>query len=160
MLPLGKIFLLVLLVLYALYIVMNMMLSSAPQGDESSSGDEEAPVLLDENGTPHEERLDMPLFAGHRVELIEEEKEKLSLEQRIDMSWDFLLRITDKILRFFSKEDNAIIYDAGEALRKNGGVYHHDIEQELEEALKISYVQKLQHQQSSNEQDIHPKRDR
>ncbi|MGI4776305.1 MAG: DUF2660 domain-containing protein [Janthinobacterium lividum] len=56
---------------------------------------------------------------------------KLSFEEKTELSWQFLDRITEMVVNKFSLEDKKIIKDAGRALVNNGAVYQHQVEAEV-----------------------------
>jgi hypothetical protein len=60
----------------------------------------------------------------------QDDKKNLSLQEKIERSWQFLYNITKTILTSFSVEDTKSLQEAGTVLRKNGMHYHHNIDQE------------------------------
>ncbi|PCJ23551.1 MAG: hypothetical protein COA94_08185 [Rickettsiales bacterium] len=69
----------------------------------------------------------------------------LSMEEKIELSWEFLLGIVRKIITIFSPEDKEQLHQAGGVLNKNGMQYQHDVNQEvimMDNLSKVSGVQK------------------
>ncbi len=63
---------------------------------------------------------------------------KLTLQERIELSWQFLTDITEKIMNYFSMEDQQLIKIAGNQLLRNGATYQHDVDQELYISSKLT----------------------
>jgi len=59
-----------------------------------------------------------------------EEEVSLTLEERINLSWQFLINITEQVLSRFSKQDKQIVYEAGQKMKKHGMTYQHNVKQE------------------------------
>ncbi len=53
---------------------------------------------------------------------------KMTAQERLDLSWQFLYDITNSILNKFSSEDQKKVLDLGRVLLKFGGIYHHVID--------------------------------
>lgn len=68
---------------------------------------------------------------------VDEEEKSLSVEERIELSWQFLIGITEQVLNYFSDSDKKVVYDAGKKLAKNGMQYHHDVDQEVKIIRKV-----------------------
>ena len=66
-----------------------------------------------------------------------DKKMSLTLEERVELSWQFLVNITDKILNKFSKEDVDRVYDAGQKMNKHGVSYQHDVKKESKVTMDI-----------------------
>tara|TARA_B110000503_G_scaffold143661_1_gene246755 strand:+ start:6415 stop:6819 length:405 start_codon:yes stop_codon:yes gene_type:complete len=72
-----------------------------------------------------------------------EEEVSLTLQERIELSWQFLTNITEQVISRFSKKDQQQIYKAGQALTQNGTKYQHDVYQEANFTQKtVKTVQK------------------
>jgi hypothetical protein len=72
-----------------------------------------------------------------------EEEVSLTLQERIELSWQFLTNITEQVISRFSKKDQQQIYKAGQALTRNGAKYQHDVYQEANFTQKtVKTVQK------------------
>ena len=56
-----------------------------------------------------------------------EEKKTLTLQEKIELSWNFLFTIKDKIMERFSNSDKKTMYEAGYKLLENGMKYEHDV---------------------------------
>ncbi|RYE06176.1 MAG: DUF2660 domain-containing protein [Rickettsiaceae bacterium] len=70
---------------------------------------------------------------------------KLSLEQKTELSWQFLERITDIVANKFSAEDKKLIKEAGRLLADNGTTYKHQVDIEvrmINDKNKVSNVAK------------------
>lgn len=61
----------------------------------------------------------------------EEENKVLSMEDKIELSWEFLIRITEKIMKSFSKSDVKIVHNAGKSFNNHGMKYEHDVNHEI-----------------------------
>ncbi|WP_253308138.1 MULTISPECIES: DUF2660 domain-containing protein [unclassified Rickettsia] len=57
-----------------------------------------------------------------------QEDKKLTLQERIELSWKFLYDITDIIINKFSKEDVQQVNKYGHVLLENGGRYEHIVD--------------------------------
>lgn len=66
-----------------------------------------------------------------------DEEVSLSLEERINLSWQFLINITEQILNKFSQQDKDIIYKAGQKMNKHGMTYQHNIMQEAKITINV-----------------------
>jgi hypothetical protein len=53
---------------------------------------------------------------------------KMSKEDKIELSWKFLYDITDKILKYFSRQDQDEILACGNLLVANGAKYNHIVD--------------------------------
>lgn len=73
-----------------------------------------------------------------------EEDLKLTLQERIDLSWQFLTKITEQIMNHFSTKDQKIIQKAGNQLIQNGANYQHNVNQELQVAQKVTKTRAIQ----------------
>ena len=60
----------------------------------------------------------------------EEEIQSLTLEERIELSWAFLLNITEQVMSRFSMSDQKKVDEAGLILSKNGVRYQHNVSEE------------------------------
>lgn len=57
-----------------------------------------------------------------------QDNKKLTLQERIELSWKFLYDITEIILNKFSKEDIILVNKCGRVLLENGGRYEHVVD--------------------------------
>ncbi|MDG1436471.1 MAG: DUF2660 domain-containing protein [Rickettsiaceae bacterium] len=80
------------------------------------------------------------------------EEINLSLEERIELSWQFLTDITEKILNKFSKPDQDKVYQSGNLLAKNGAKYNHNVEQELSLTNKQVKTQVIEQNANKNKE--------
>lgn len=53
---------------------------------------------------------------------------EMSSEEKLDLSWQFLYDITNKIMSSFSQEDQSRVLELGRVLLSFGGTYHHVID--------------------------------
>jgi hypothetical protein len=58
------------------------------------------------------------------------EESALSLQERIELSWQFLTRITQQVIELFSSADKEQVLESGRKLVKNGAKYQHNVYQE------------------------------
>jgi len=56
------------------------------------------------------------------------EKDPLSQDEKLELSWEFLYAITDKVLNNFPKEDKEAIHKIGHRMLNSGVGYEHIIE--------------------------------
>lgn len=80
----------------------------------------------------------------------EEKEQTLSMEERIQLSWQFLKNITDKVLSNFSKQDQKMVHKQGEILINNGMSYQHNVELEIKQNIAHSQAV-LQNKQQDKE---------
>lgn len=66
----------------------------------------------------------------------DDEEKSLTMEERIELSWQFLIDITDRVLNHFSAGDRQKVNEAGDKLNKNGMKYQHNIDQEAKVTLQ------------------------
>lgn len=66
-----------------------------------------------------------------------DEEISLSLEEKIELSWQFLTNITEQILNKFSKGDRSMIHEAGHKMNKHGMSYQHDVKQEAKFTINV-----------------------
>lgn len=57
-----------------------------------------------------------------------QQDKKLTMQERIELSWKFLYDITDIIINKFSKEDVQEVNKYGHVLLENGGRYEHIVD--------------------------------
>jgi hypothetical protein len=74
---------------------------------------------------------------------MEEEEVNLTLQERIELSWQFLTNVTEQIMNRFSTKDQQQIYKAGQQLAKNGAKYQHDVHQEVNFTQKAKKARAL-----------------
>jgi hypothetical protein len=78
-----------------------------------------------------------PAVANKNNILQKDETKNLSLEEKINLSWGFLINITEQVLTNFSKQDQKKVDMAGDVLLKNGVRYQHNVESEAKTTLHI-----------------------
>lgn len=71
------------------------------------------------------------------------ENQNLTLEEKIKLSWQFLINLKKIIMEKFSATDRETLAKASEVLIKNGMNYHHDVEQELKVKLELSHAESM-----------------
>ncbi|ABV73201.1 hypothetical protein A1E_01280 [Rickettsia canadensis str. McKiel] len=71
---------------------------------------------------------------------------KLTLQERIELSWKFLYDITEIILNKFSKEDVIQVNKCGQILLENGVRYEHVVDLAIPQAK--SHTQTVEQEQS------------
>ena len=54
-----------------------------------------------------------------------DEDKKLSLKEKVELSWQFLYEITETILNKFSTQDKVEVKELGQKLAENGAKYQH-----------------------------------
>lgn len=67
-----------------------------------------------------------------------DENLSLTIEEKIELSWEFLTRIAEQVLKKFSRGDQNIVYDAGQKMNKHGMTYQHDVNQEVKISSSLS----------------------
>lgn len=73
----------------------------------------------------------------HAKKYPKDEEVSLTLEERIELSWQFLTNVTEQILNKFSKEDRNVVHDAGEKMNRHGMSYQHDVKQEAKVTIDV-----------------------
>ena len=66
-----------------------------------------------------------------------DEEVSLTMEERVELSWNFLTNITEQILNKFTKTDREKVHDAGAKMNKHGMSYQHDVSQEAQKTIGI-----------------------
>ncbi|MCZ6902347.1 MAG: DUF2660 domain-containing protein [Rickettsia endosymbiont of Ixodes persulcatus] len=74
------------------------------------------------------------------------ENKKLTLQERIELSWKFLYDITEIILNKFSKEDVIQVNKCGQVLLENGVRYEHVVDLAIPQVK--SHTQAVEQEQS------------
>lgn len=69
---------------------------------------------------------------------------ELSLEERIELSWEFLNKITQQVIDLFSPQDKEQVLEAGKKLAKHGAKYQHNVYQEATGIKKSPKAQGVQ----------------
>ncbi len=59
-----------------------------------------------------------------------DEDKSLTIQEKIELSWQFVINITEQVMNRFSSSDQDKLHQAGEALIKNGMQYKHDVSTE------------------------------
>ncbi len=65
----------------------------------------------------------------------EDKEEKLTLEEKIELSWAFLVNIKNQVLERFSESDKKKVSQMGSKMLENGMHYEHNVDQEI--AVKL-----------------------
>ena len=80
-----------------------------------------------------------------------DEEKTLTMQEKIELSWQFLINIKDQVLKKFSKPDLEKVQKAGIILAEHGMKYQHDIELEIsvrQEVSKAKSITKPKEQES------------
>jgi hypothetical protein len=103
----------------AIFFIIRRMVGKAPGTMRTLTSDPESQASYEkEHNKMHEEII-------------------LTLDERIELSWQFLNRITEQFLNLFSTSDKIKTYKAGQLLRNNGMRYEHNVEEEASLTLNI-----------------------
>ena len=80
-----------------------------------------------------------------------DEEKALTVQEKIELSWQFLVNIKNQVLKLFSKAEQAKVERAGTILKEHGMKYQHDIEQEIrvKEFSKAKSITKTKEQEHS-----------
>lgn len=73
----------------------------------------------------------------YKVQKTKGAPKKMTVQERLDLSWQFLYDITNSILNKFSSEDQMKVLDLGRVLLKYGGIYHHVIDYGIRSEAKV-----------------------
>jgi hypothetical protein len=79
------------------------------------------------------------------------EEKTLTMQEKIELSWQFLVNIKNQVLKKFSKPDQEKVMKVGTILTEHGMKYQHDIELEIkvkQEFTKSKSVTKPKEQES------------
>lgn len=74
-----------------------------------------------------------------------EDNLNLTLEEKMDLSWQFLTDISEKIVQSFSSQDQKQVQHSGSLLAQNGAKYNHNVDQEIsigEKFVKAKVIEK------------------
>ncbi len=66
-----------------------------------------------------------------------DELKTLTLEERIELSWDFLTKITDIIINKFTRAEQEQVHEAGKVLVQHGAQYQHNVQEEARTQKKF-----------------------
>ncbi len=66
-----------------------------------------------------------------------DEEVSLTLEERVELSWQFLTNITEQILNKFTQDDRTRVHQAGEKMNRHGMRYQHDVKQEAKVTIEV-----------------------
>jgi len=61
----------------------------------------------------------------------DDEEKSLTLQEKIELSWEFLTKIANQVIERFSRSDKEVIYKSGEIFNKHGMQYQHNVNQEV-----------------------------
>ena len=78
-----------------------------------------------------------------------DEEKTLTMQEKIELSWQFVVNIKNQVLEKFSKTDQEKVVRAGTILLENGMKYQHDVELEV----RISQESKAKSVTKSKEQE-------
>jgi Protein of unknown function (DUF2660) len=80
-----------------------------------------------------------------------DEQKKLSLKERLELSWKFLYEITEAILSKFSKQDQKEVKVVGGILAKNGMKYNHVVDLAIAPLLGKAKTPEIEHEKQHSE---------
>ena len=66
-----------------------------------------------------------------------DEDKSLTIQEKIELSWQFVVNITEQVMNKFSQSDQQKLSQAGNTLRQNGMNYKHDVSQEAKITQEI-----------------------
>ena len=80
-----------------------------------------------------------------------DEEKTLTMQEKIELSWQFVVNIKNQVLEKFSKTDQEKVVRAGTILLENGMKYQHDVELEvrISQESKAKFVTKSKEQEQS-----------
>ena len=104
----------------------------------------------------HVSVIDPQAQAAYSVQKTDkDENHSLSIEEKIKLSWQFLVNLKKQILEKFSKTDQEKLAQASKTLVQNGMNYQHDVDLEVKlSLLKVQSVSKSKKQDHSQSQSI------
>ncbi len=78
-----------------------------------------------------------------------DDKQKLTMQERIELSWKFLYEITELIISKFSREDKELLNKLGHTLLDNGVRYEHVVDLAMQRPVsKAQNIEQQTHGQS------------
>ena len=80
-----------------------------------------------------------------------DEEKTLTIQEKIELSWQFLVNIKNQVVEKFSKTDQEKVMRAGTILLEHGMKYQHDVELEVrirQESLAKSVTKSKEQEQS------------
>ncbi|MFK7967860.1 MAG: DUF2660 domain-containing protein [Rickettsiaceae bacterium] len=72
-----------------------------------------------------------------------DEVKTLTMQEKIELSWQFLVNIKNQVLKKFSKPDQEKVKRAGIILAEHGMKYQHDIELEISVKREVSKTKSI-----------------
>jgi len=72
-----------------------------------------------------------------------DDKKALSLQEKIELSWQFLTNITKQVLLKFTKDDQKRVDRIGQGLANSGMKYEHNVDLEVKIVQQISKVRTI-----------------
>lgn len=97
------------------------------------------------NVTPSSERSNSDGLENFALNNKNQDNKKLTLQERIELSWKFLYDITEIILNKFSREDITLVNKCGRVLLDNGARYEHVVDLAIPQAK--SHTQSIEQEQ-------------
>lgn len=76
------------------------------------------------------------------------DKNQLTQDEKLELSWQFLYDITDVVLNKFSEEDRGVVHELGHQIINQGGGYEHIIDYGIKKAKKKSRLSEEQEKTS------------
>ncbi len=89
---------------------------------------------------------------GRAVNRRTDETKKLTIQERVELSWKFLYEITDIIINRFSKADVNVVTKCGKILLDNGGKYEHVLDLAINQLKSRTQSVEQQQTQSKGQQ--------
>ncbi len=59
-----------------------------------------------------------------------DELKSLTMEEKMELSWDFLTQITELIMKKFTSSEQEQVHEAGKVMLQHGAQYQHDVNNE------------------------------
>lgn len=81
-----------------------------------------------------------------------QDNKKLTLQERIELSWKFLYDITETILNKFTKDDITLVNKCGRVLLENGARYEHIVDLAIPRAK--SHTQSVEQEQTKGKKTL------
>lgn len=81
----------------------------------------------------------------------EDDDKKLTLQEKIELSWAFLVNITEQVMNQFSQEDQQKVENAGHTLAMHGAKYQHNVDGE---AKVVRHVVRAREQEQNKDQSL------
>lgn len=80
-----------------------------------------------------------------------DEDKKINLQEKIELSWAFLVNITEQVMNRFSQEDQQKVENAVHTLAMHGAKYQHNVDGE---AKVVQHVVRAREQEQNKDQSL------